>query len=388
MPRRITEDHKEFRDVVGGKIRHSLGKFIKSGKIFKSRGKNGKISITIPRIEIPHIVFGDGKDSGIGRGEGSDGETIGRDPADGNKAGNEEGKGMIVNLNLEEVLKFMQNELNLPNLQPKENDVFDEIKIKYNNISPVGPESLRHNKKTWLQALKRTFSEGKENDLIEVPGSDTKIKPVTPIPQDKRYRQYKEIKKPSSNALIIYARDGSGSMDEQKCNIVSDISWWIDVWIRRFYKKVDRLFVWHDTVAMEVDENKFYKYRYGGGTVCSSALKFILSQLENRYSPEKWNIYVFYFTDGENWEGDNKVFVDLLKNNFGQKVANFVGVVQIQSWNYNDTLKYEVDLALSSGKLDKKYFKTAEVNARSVESTDNQVLEAIKKLLGTEDRDE
>lgn len=384
MPRRITEDHKEFRDVVGGKIRQSLGKFIKSGKIFKSRGKNGKISITIPRIEIPHIIFGDGDNSGIGRGEGKDGETIGRDSGNSNKAGNEEGDGIVVNLSLEEVLKFMQNELNLPNLKPKENDVFDEIKIKYNNIAPIGPESLRHNKKTWLQALKRTFAEAKGENLIEVPGCDTKISPITPISRDKRYRQYKEIKMPSSNALVIYARDGSGSMDENKCNIVSDISWWLDVWIRRFYSKVDRLFVWHDTVAMEVDENKFYKYRYGGGTVCSSALKFILTQLENRYNPQKWNIYIFYFTDGENWDGDNKVFIDLLKNNFGSNIVNFTGIVQIQAWNYNDTLKYEIDSALATGVLDEKFVRTADVNSRSVETNESQILNAIKTLLGAD----
>lgn len=383
MPRRITEDHKEFRDVVGGKIRHSLGRFIKSGKIFKSRGKNGKISVTIPRIEIPHIVFGDSGNSGIARGEGKDGEVIGREPGNGQgQASDEQGEGIVVNISMEEVLKFMQDELSLPNLQPKENDVFDEIKIKYNNIAPVGPESLRHNKKTWLQALKRTLSEGKEQNLVEVPGCEQPMPIIQPISQDKRYRQYKEVKKPSSNALIIYARDGSGSMDEAKCNIVSDISWWLDVWIRRFYKKVDRLFVWHDTAAMEVDENKFYNYRYGGGTVCSSALKFILKQLENRYSPEKWNIYVFYFTDGENWQGDNEAFVEILKKEFGPKIINFTGVVQIHPWGYYDTLKHEVDKAITSGSLDEQYFKTAEINSKSSMTTDLQILEAIKTLLG------
>lgn len=383
MPRRITEDHKEFRDVVGGKIRQSLGKFIKSGKIFKSRGKNGKISITIPRIEIPHIIFGDGNDSGIARGEGKDGEVIGRDKGNGNKASNEESEGMIVDLHLEEVLKFMQNELCLPNLKPKENNVFDEIKIKYNNIAPVGPESLRHNKKTWLQALKRTLSQGNQEKLTEVPGIDTPINIITPIPQDKRYRQYKELKIPSSNALIVYARDGSGSMDETKCNIVSDITWWTDVWIRRFYKKVDRLFVWHDTVAMEVDENKFYKYRYGGGTICSSALKFIANQFKNRYKPDKWNIYVLYFTDGENWDGDNNIFIDTLKKEFGQDKVNFTGIIQINAWNYTNTLLADVESAITNGQLDENYFKTAEISSKSSETTEVQILNVIKDLLGT-----
>ena len=48
-------------------------------------------------------------------------------------------------------------------------------------------------------------------------------------------KQYNIIKKPSSNAVIFFARDWSGSMDQYKCDIVSDMSWWIDIWIKRFY---------------------------------------------------------------------------------------------------------------------------------------------------------
>jgi uncharacterized sporulation protein YeaH/YhbH (DUF444 family) len=76
MPRRIEEDHKHFRDVVSGRIRKALKKFIKSGQIVKNRGKNGKISITIPKIDIPHIVYGSGNE-GIGRGQGKEGDVIG-----------------------------------------------------------------------------------------------------------------------------------------------------------------------------------------------------------------------------------------------------------------------------------------------------------------------
>jgi len=47
MPRRIHEDWQHFRDVISGRIRKALKKFIKSGQIVKNRGKNGKISINI-----------------------------------------------------------------------------------------------------------------------------------------------------------------------------------------------------------------------------------------------------------------------------------------------------------------------------------------------------
>lgn len=390
IPRRIEEDHKNFRDVVGGKIRKALKKFIKSGKIVRNRGKNGKISITIPKIDIPHIIYGE-SDSGVGRGPGKDGDVIGKDPkgkGKGKDAGEDEGEGIVVNLDLEEVLKFMQDELELPNLQKKPNEIFDEVKIKYNKISLIGPESLRHNRRTLMQTLKRQAAEGTLDNLTVVPGLKDPVRVLKPINDDKRYRQFSEIKLPSSNALIIFARDGSGSMDEAKCNVVSDMSWWIDTWIRRFYERVERLYVWHDSVAMEVDQEKFYKYRYGGGTTCSTALKFINEQFENRFPPEKWNVYVFYFTDGENWSEDNKVFIDTLAEKFKPHVVNFTGITQIMAYQYNDSIKYHVDQAIKSGKLDSEYVRTVSVGPKNAssgfsdEERDEQIMEAIKVLLG------
>lgn len=389
MPRNIDADHQSFRDVVSGRIRKALKKFIKSGQIVKNRGKNGKISISIPKIDIPHITFGENQ-KGVGRGQGKDGDVIGKEkPGKGNGAGQGDGEGITINLDLEEVLKFMQSELELPNLKPKPNQTFEEVKIKYNNISLIGPESLRHNRRTFLQALKRQASDGSINDLYMVPGCSQPMKLIKPIAKDKRYRQYKEIRIPSSNALIVYARDGSGSMDAAKCDVVSDMAWWIDVWIRRFYKRVDRLFVWHDSSAMEVDEEKFYKYRFGGGTTCSSALKFISKQFENRYPPEKWNIYVFYFTDGENWDNDNDIFIETLKNNFGINEVNLVGITQIMA-HFPGSVKQNVDKALADGTLNKDNIKTVSVGESgpmTEEQRNQQILEGIKNLLSTKDSD-
>ena len=286
---------------------------------------------------------------------------------------------------MEEILKFLQDELELPDLNPKEDNTFEDIKIKYNNISLVGPESLRHTRRTMLTALKRMCSTGEINQLHQVPGYKDPVRLILPINSDKRYRQYKEIKNPSTNALIIYARDGSASMDTAKCEIVSDMAWWIDVWIKRFYKRVERMFVWHDTQAQEVDEQKFYKYRFGGGTVCSSSLKLIAKQFENRFPPNKWNIYVFYFTDGENQINDNEVFIQTLKKEFPEKVVNFVGITQIFAYDYRGSVLEAVRDAKEDDTLGEN-IKTAEIenssSNQSGEARNEAVLKAIKDLLG------
>lgn len=338
--------------------------------------------MTVPKLDIPHIVHGPNGD-GIGRGPGKDGDVIEKGKKKGNKPGNgageESAEGITISLDLEEVLQFMQNELKLPDMKPKPNETFEEEEIRYTSISMTGPESLRHNRRTMLQAMKRQAACGNADKLFVIPGFAQPVRMICPINSDRRYRQYRVIKKPSSNAVIFFARDGSGSMDDTRCGVVSDMAWWIDIWIRRFYKRVERCYIWHDTDAMEVDENKFYRHRYGGGTKCSSALQLIDKQLESRFPPNKWNFYIFYFTDGDNWGEDNSTFVKIIKERFTPEIVNFVGIAQILPWGGgSDTVKEYVDTHL--GKV--KNVRTVEVTNPSEDQRDAEVKEAIFKLLG------
>jgi uncharacterized sporulation protein YeaH/YhbH (DUF444 family) len=388
MPRRIETDHKDFRDIVSGRIRKGLKKFIKSGEVFRRRGKNGKITIKIPAIDIPHFLHGKNP-NGVGRGEGNEGDVIGKDKdkgqADGNQAGDSEGEGVIVQIDMEYILQFMKDELSLPNIQPKSNANLEEVKIKYNNISLVGPESLRHTRRTMLTALKRICGTGEINNLHEVPGIKDPIRMINPINADKRYRQFKEIKIPSSNAVVMFARDASASMDEKKVAVVSDMAYWIDTYIRNFYERVERFYVWHDVVAHEVDAKDFYRVRYGGGTKCSSALKLISNQFENRFPPSNWNIYVFYFTDGENFDDDNKEFVSLLKKDFPDNKVNLVSVTQIGSYFYKNSVAEAVEKEIVDSNLGNNVVVTeiSQEQLNNEEKRNEAIINAIKDILGS-----
>jgi uncharacterized sporulation protein YeaH/YhbH (DUF444 family) len=247
-----------------------------------------------------------------------------------------------------------------------------------------------------LVALKRLIASGKADDLHEVPGLAQKVKLINPISSDFRFRQYKEIRKPASNAVIFFARDSSGSMTDYKCDIVSDIAWWLDTWIRFFYKRTERIYVCHDTEAEEVDEQKFYRYRQAGGTRCSSALKLISEQFKHRFPPNKWNIYVFYFTDGENEYHDNDEFCEVISKEFGTDIVNFTGICQIMCNNYSHSLKEFVDEKIKSKVFKEEYVRTVSVGPEeahkgynfdrvsklSDEERNEHVKRAIKKLLG------
>lgn len=347
MPKRIQEDHAEFKDVYAGRIRKEAQKFIKNGSIFRTRGNGKRIRMTVPRIDIPHLVHGRGK-TGIGRGPGKPGDVIDKIPkrgkGKGNKAGEDHQDGVYIDLDVQDILKVLQEELELPDLKPKESNTFDEIRIKYNDISKTGPRSLLHRRKTMRQALKRAAADGSILNTRQIPGFKVPTPAISPINDDLRYRQWNEVKYPSSNAVIFFARDGSASMDSEKCEIVSDMCYWIDLWIRSFYQRTERCYFWHDTIAEEVDENKFYRYRYGGGTKCSSVLDLMAAQFENRFKPEMYNLYVFYFTDGENYDSDNERFCKVIQEKFN--VVNMFGLTQVLAWEeggYYQNLRQYVD---------------------------------------------
>lgn len=353
MPHRINEDHDEFRKIVGGKFREELKKYIKNGQLFRERSKNGKIIVTIPKIDLPRIVFGKNNE-GVGRGPGDPGDVIDKDDkGDGKgKPGDEHGDGINIQVDIEDVLKLLKDELQLPDLKPKENQTYEEVRTVYNGIAKLGPNSLLHKTRTMKQCMKRLSAMGMLNNKVLLPGNTEPVTLLTLINDDKRFRQYNEIKVPSSNAVLFFIRDGSGSMDQYKCDIVSDISWWIELYIRQYYKRTECVHIWHDTEAQEVSSQEFYGLRYGGGTRCAPALKLMHKIVKDRFNPVKWNIYGFYFGDGETSNDDNARFSKLLQNELGPKVVNMFGQVEILNMPmFGDSLKTYLDKQITKGLL-------------------------------------
>ncbi len=144
------------------------------------------------------------------------------------------------------------------------------------------------------------------------------------IREDMRYRSWKETLLPESNAVIIYMMDVSGSMGTEQKELVRITAFWIETWLRSQYKEIEIRYVVHDAAAKEVDQETFYHIREGGGTKISSAYKLCNKMIEERFSPDEWNIYPFHFSDGDNWGGgDTRECVELLRSQLLPKVNQF-----------------------------------------------------------------
>jgi len=323
MLKKIENDHSRFRQIIRGHVKKELRKYITRGELIGKQGKD-YVSIPVPQIEIPHFRYGAKQMGGVGQGEGEPGTPIGQgdgQPVGG--AGDQPGDHILeVDISLEELAQMLGEELELPNIEARGKKNIIAEKDKYTGISRSGPESLRHFKRTFREALKRQL----------VTGTYTFEKPVViPVRDDKRYRSWKTIQNPECNAVIIWMMDVSGSMGDEQKEIVRIEAFWIDTWLRYQYKNIESRYVIHDAVAREVDQHVFYHTRESGGTIISSAYKLANRIIDERYNPAEWNIYLFHFSDGDNWgEIDTDECLGLLEEQLLPK-ANLFCYGQVES---------------------------------------------------------
>lgn len=319
MSLRIHSDHNRFKDIVRGRIKQNLKDYIKKGEFISKQG-NDKITVPLPRVELPQFRYGSRSQGGVGQGEGEVGDPVSGKPekgeGDAKEASNESGDHTLdVEVSLDELAQMLGEELELPRIEPKGSKRIKNQKVKYNGVHSVGPEALRHFKRTFRNALKRQISTGHYDPNNPV---------VIPVREDLRYRSFKKVEKPESNAVIIYMMDVSGSMGEEQKELVRIESFWIDTWLRRHYDGIDSRYIIHDAMAKEVDRETFFHTRESGGTMISSAYRLCADIIEKDYPSSDWNIYPFHFSDGDNWSvDDTRLCVGLLRDRVLPHVNQF-----------------------------------------------------------------
>ncbi|HYF15242.1 MAG TPA: DUF444 family protein [Phycisphaerales bacterium] len=313
MISKIEQDHQRFRQIVRGKIRRDLRRFMSRGDILAREGRR-VVSVPIHDVELPRFQYGD--NTGVGMGEGKEGQGVGR-------GGEQEGRHVMeVDVSLEELADILAEELRLPRIKPRGQHRITTTRDKYSGIRPVGPASLRSFKRTYREALKRQLALGTYDPDDPV---------IIPVKSDLRFRTWNEVKKPQSNAAIVYMMDVSGSMGEEQKELVRLEAFWIDTWLRRNYEGIDSRYIVHDVKAGEVDKQTFFSIREDGGTRISSALQCCKELLENHYDPNEWNVYLFHFSDGDNSsDSDNRLCVKLLRDDLLPR-CNMFGYCQVAS---------------------------------------------------------
>lgn len=336
---RIETDRARFREIVRGRIRQDLRKYMSTGELIGRCG-NQAVSIPLPQIELPRFVFGSNpKGSGEGsgeKGEGADGEAAQADG--GNGAGEQSGRHILeVEVDLQDLAEMLGEELELPNIEPRGVRELASDGGRYNGIHSTGPNSLRHFRRTYRNALKRAVVSGEW---------DPRAPKVVPIPDDYRFRIRKSCPQPESSAVVFHMMDVSGSMGKEQKEIVRIKAFWIDTWLRSQYTNLEVVYIVHDAVAKIVDQHTFFHLRESGGTKISSAYELCLKQIAERYRPEDWNIYPFHYSDGDNWSArDTELCVSMLRDEILPRVNQFC-YGQVKSAHGSGQFKKDLDSAL------------------------------------------
>lgn len=354
---KIDRDVKRFKQIVRGVIKKEFRKYLTQGEMLGRKGKH-IVSIPMPQIEIPRFVFGQRQMGGVGQGEGETGSPV--DGAPGTTPGEHI---LEVEVSLDELATILGEELELPRIQPRGRRTIPVEKVKYSNIRKVGPESLRHFKRTFREALKRQIATGTYDAARPL---------IVPVRDDRRYRSWHVRQVPESNAVIILCMDVSGSMGDQQKEIVRVASFWIDTWLRSQYKSLDNVYVVHEAFAKEVDQHTFYHLRESGGTRISTAYELINQVIESRFPAEAWNVYLFHFSDGENGDSrDTEACMDLLRHELLPKL-NLFCFGQVRSSYGGGRFKTDIEEAFPG----EPRIVTSEIRDK------DEIYDAIKRFLG------
>ncbi|HEX4144388.1 MAG TPA: DUF444 family protein, partial [Pirellulales bacterium] len=201
---KIQRDQSRFKQIVRGKVRENLRKYVTHGEMIGRKGRD-LVSIPLPQLDVPHFRYGKNGSGGVGQGEGEEGKPIGQGDQEGGagQAGSDPGAHVVeVEVTLDELAAILGDELALPRIEPKGKSNLDQTRPRYTSVRRSGPESLRHFKRTYMQALRRQISSN-----LYVPHEPR----IVPIRDDKRYRSWTDILEPQANAVIIYLMDVSGS---------------------------------------------------------------------------------------------------------------------------------------------------------------------------------
>ena len=302
----IAADSARFKRIAEGQIRKNLARYI-SREDFITKKREQTIRIPVPVIKIPRFGYGINV-GGVGHGDGQIGDNV--DPFANSNHGSNKGNDspdtedlMNLEMTVKELEDLVIEEVGLPNLEPKTNhQTLHTEKAIYKSIAEKGV--IRNFKRSYKEALKRASSSGDYQ-----PGDA-----VILSQPDLRYRSPVYLPNQQSNAVLIYMMDVSGSMGEKKRQLCRTTNSLLQKIISRYYHNLEERFIVHTTNAHEVEGKVFYETKFEGGTIISSAFQKSYDLIKEHYPPKEWNIYLFYYSDGDNYEPDNDKALTILGN--------------------------------------------------------------------------
>jgi len=312
---RGARDWLRHNDKVRAAVRDKLPELIAGSELLPRA--DSTVQVPVRFLEHARLKLRDPEQSeGVGQGDGKPGDRMpAPEPGAGKGAGgNEDGSfEFVLELKIDDIVDWLWEELKLPNLKVKHGAVRDDDYTR-EGWSRRGVRSRLDRRRSLKEAIKRRAIQQNAPAFTD---------------DDLRYRQLALRQRPATEAVVFFAMDVSSSMTERDRRLAKTFFFWVVQGLRRQYTHIEPVFVAHTVEAWEFAETEFFQVSGSGGTVASSVFRKISEIAAQRYDPSRFNIYVFYASDGANFRHDREAAQATLAD-LGE-IVNYIGYVETAS---------------------------------------------------------
>lgn len=317
-----------------------------------------------------------------GAGDGEEGDVIGEQPVRPEQgsgtgtAGHGEGEAHELESSAYDLGKILTEQFQLPNLKEKgKKSSLSHYTYDLTDRNR-GFGQVLEKKQTLRRIIETNISLGTISDVTDIDTTRLLI-----APRDRIYRILSRELEYESQALVFFIRDYSGSMEGPATEVICSQHVMIYSWLLyQFARQVESRFVLHDNDAREVpDFYTYYNLRVAGGTRVAAALRLVNEIVEQESLAKEYNIYVFYGTDGDDWDTNGEQTIPELRRML--EYTNRVGITIAEHNAYGSTGATEVERYLQrSGLLEEKP-ELLRLDIMGEDADEPRIIEGIKKLI-------
>jgi uncharacterized sporulation protein YeaH/YhbH (DUF444 family) len=148
----------------------------------------------------------------------------------------------------------------------------------------------------------------------------------------------------------------------------------------QYQNKVENRFILHDTEAKEVEDfYTYYRSNIAGGTKVAPAFELVEKIIEEENLDKDYNIYIFYGTDGDDWESAGTNAVKSIQNLLSK--INRLGItIARNSWSSSANTTIETYIN-KSNLLKDRPDKIRLDSFKADGANEDRIIEGIKKLI-------
>jgi len=312
---RGARDWLRHNEKIREAVRASLPELIAS---FDIAGPAGQV-VRVPVKMLEHSHFrlrSQDRHEGVGQGDAA---QPGDELAPGRDGGGQRGPGgrnegdieFLLEFKVDDIVDWLWEEMKLPNLKARVGRAEESDWVR-EGWDRRGVRSRLDRRRSLRESVKRRAV---QQDLPAITDDDL------------RFRQLKQREQPTTQAVVFLLMDVSASMGEPERSLAKSFFFWAVQGLRRQYLHLDTVFVAHTTEAWQFDEEQFFQVSGTGGTIASSGFVKVRELIEERYSPARYNVYLFYASDGDNSMSDRSAAKHELDHLCD--LVNYAGYVEV-----------------------------------------------------------